>query len=112
MSIKACNNLSTDFLVRTNDVPIVFRVELRGELGGIDQVTEQHRELTAFSVSGLRRGGWGQDLDGLDVCGGRRWPELGSRWGGARGHVRTTRPDQDAAVLIHREALAFDEFGF
>ena len=48
----------------------------------------------------------------MGLCGGRRWLELGSRWGRERGHVRTTRPDQDAAVLIHRQALALNEFGF
>src|SRR5262245_18631841 len=51
-------------------------------------------------------------MDGWEVCGGRRWLEPGSRWGRERGHVRTPRPDQDAAVLIHCQALALNEFGF
>jgi hypothetical protein len=67
VSFIASNYLRTGGLVGTDHFPVVFRVELGGELGGIDQVTEQHRELTAFSVRGLRRGGWGQDLHGLDV---------------------------------------------
>ena len=53
VSIKACNDLRTDALIRTDHLPVLFGVELGRELRGIDQVTEQHRELAAF---GLGRG--------------------------------------------------------
>src|SRR5215813_14150028 len=36
---------------------------------------------------------------------------MGSRRSGKRGHIRTTYPDEDTAILIHRQALALDKFG-
>ena len=106
------SNYPYRWLGRHERLPVVFRVELGGELGGIDQVSEQHRELTAFSVRGLRRSGGGRTCMGwTSEVVGENWL-LGSRRGGERGHVRTTCPDQDAAVLIHRQALSLDEFGF
>src|SRR5712691_4467145 len=112
MAVKPLNDYGSGLLVGADDLPQIFRVELAGKGRRVHEVTEHHCELAPFGVWGLRRGGWGQGLDGLDVCGGRRWSELGSRWGRERGPVRTTRPDQDATVLIHRQALALNEFGF
>src|SRR5262249_28271980 len=36
---------------------------------------------------------------------------LGSRWGGARRHVRTACPHQHFPIFIHSEPLALNEFG-
>ena len=41
----------------------------------------------------------------------RRCLWLGSRWGGARGHVRPARPDQHGPLFVHRQPLALNEFG-
>src|SRR5262245_59201368 len=48
VSFVALDDFSADVLVGTHYVPILFGIELGGELGGIDQVTKHHRELTAF----------------------------------------------------------------
>ena len=45
MSIKACDDLGADLLIRLDDFSILFRIELTGELRGIDKITEHHREL-------------------------------------------------------------------
>ena len=87
MALEALDDLGTGLLIGAHHLAVVFRVELAGEAGGVHQIAEQHRELAAFGVGSMRRA-WGQ------------W-----RWW----HVRTTRPDQDAAVLIHRQALAVNE---
>jgi hypothetical protein len=54
MPIVALNNVRTHPLILAHHVTPVFRVELRGESGGIDQVTEHHCELPSFRV-GRRR---------------------------------------------------------
>ena len=53
MSIKACDDFSTDPLIRTYHVPVVFGVKLAGQFGGVHQVAKHHRELAAFRV-GMR----------------------------------------------------------
>jgi hypothetical protein len=58
MPIKALDDLGTDPLVCTDHVTPVFRVELAGEFGRIDQVAEHHGELTAFRVGGMRGSWW------------------------------------------------------
>ena len=52
MSIKACDDFGTDCLIGTDHVPVVFGIELAKRVGGIDQVTEHHGELTAFRFGG------------------------------------------------------------
>jgi hypothetical protein len=37
-------------LIGTDDVSVLFRVELRREFGGIHQITKHHSELPTFSV--------------------------------------------------------------
>jgi hypothetical protein len=53
IAIIVLDDLGTDPLIRPHHLPILFGVELGGELCGVYEVTEQHRELAAF---GLRRG--------------------------------------------------------
>src|SRR5262249_35365993 len=50
MSIKALNDFRASTLVRKDDFSILFGIELGGEFGGIHEVAEHHRELTAFRV--------------------------------------------------------------
>src|SRR5438105_15164018 len=49
MSIKACDDLGADPLIRTDDFAILFGVELGREFGGFHQITEHDGELAAFS---------------------------------------------------------------
>src|SRR6516164_8410953 len=44
MPIVALDDFCTSRLIRTDHVPPVFRVEVRGQLGGIHKVAEHHRE--------------------------------------------------------------------
>src|SRR5262245_54722697 len=62
MSFIALDNFGADVLVCPYHIPPVFRVELAGEFGGIDQVAEHDGELTAFSFGGMRGNGWRCDL--------------------------------------------------
>jgi hypothetical protein len=48
MPIIALDNVGTNPLIRPDDFSILFRVELGGEFGGIDQVTEHDGELATF----------------------------------------------------------------
>src|SRR5262249_8906828 len=61
-----------------------------------------YSELTAFGL-GRRQCGWRGHLSG-------RVGRLGHWKRDARWHLCTTRPDQDVAPLIDRQALALDEF--
>ena len=70
--VKALDHRGAGLLIRPHHIVPVFRVELPGQTGGIDQVTEQHRELTAFSL------GQGQCASGRE----RRHGRLGRRVGG------------------------------
>ena len=59
-------------LVGTHHRAIVFRVELLGQCGRGDQVTEHHRDLPAFGVGGgVERdsGNGGPTVQGLDLRG-------------------------------------------
>ena len=49
MSIVALDNFGTHPLICTHHVTPVFRIELRREFSGIDQVAEHDGQLAAFS---------------------------------------------------------------
>ena len=49
MALKALDDLSAGLLVGPHHLPQVFGIEPTGERGRIYQITEQHRELAAFS---------------------------------------------------------------
>jgi len=70
MPIVALDVFSTSRLIGTDHFPVLFRVELGGEAGGIDQVTEHHSELTALSVR-RRYGQVRRDLRGGLFLGSR-----------------------------------------
>jgi hypothetical protein len=48
MPIVALDDFRADVLVSTHNVPVVFRIELTGELRRVHQITEHHGELAAF----------------------------------------------------------------
>src|SRR6516162_9408250 len=50
MPIVALDNFRTNRLIRTDHIPVLFGVELGGEVGGIHEVAEHHRELPSFSL--------------------------------------------------------------
>jgi hypothetical protein len=55
----------------------VFRVELARKHGRVHQVAEQHRELAAFGVRGLRCEEWGGDVGRARCLAGKRLHWLG-----------------------------------
>jgi hypothetical protein len=57
VTVIALNHLRTGGLVCTDHIAPVFRVELRGEFGGVHQITEHHGELATLSLRyGRHRG--------------------------------------------------------
>jgi hypothetical protein len=57
VAVKALDDFSTGLLIGAHHLAVVFRIELTGEAGGIEQITEQHRELAAFGLSRLWHSG-------------------------------------------------------
>ena len=53
MAVKALDHLRTGGVIGLDDLAQVFQVELSSERRRVDQVTEQHRELTALSLHSL-----------------------------------------------------------
>ena len=85
-------------------------VELLGQRGEARHVSKEHRHLFALAFQGTAGGedflgqiGWGVSE------GGSSKGLHGSRGGGGS-RTSVTRPDQDVAPLIDRQALALDEF--
>src|SRR4029450_13308738 len=97
-------------LIGMHHVPVVFGVELGGEFGGIDQVTEQHGELPAFSLWSGVIGPSPCPLYCLSRWEDRRrrgrWPR--SAGGGC---TRVTSRDQSALRIIAHLGLRVAEVG-
>ena len=96
MSIVALDDVRTSRLIGTHDIPVLFGIEVGRECGGVHEVTKHHGQLAAFRLW-RRGGGWRRGRHG-GGCG------RGDR------RRRVPRPDEDRALLIHRQALARDEF--
>jgi hypothetical protein len=62
--LKTGNHLGTRVLISPHHLAQLFRVELAGEHGRVHQVTEQHRELAPFRVSGTTFGRGGLSWEG------------------------------------------------
>jgi hypothetical protein len=109
VSFIALDDLRADFLICTDHVPIVFGVELAGECGGIDQVTEHDGELSTFSFRGVMVGWW---RFGIRVCflDDRLWWDLDSLSNWLRVRAAIAGPDKDALMVIHCQLLSVDEF--
>ena len=69
MSIVALDDFGTDPLICTDHIPVLFGVELAGELGGVDEVTEHHGQLPSFRVRRRRGSSARCDLRGVAVPG-------------------------------------------
>src|SRR5262249_5887167 len=110
MALEAGDHLGTGRLIGPHDLAQVFRIELTRQARRVHQVTKQHRELAAFSLRGRWWGWGGFSLERVDIVRGKWLYRLG-RWGaGHRWHVSTTRPDQDAPLLITGHLLCVEEF--
>jgi hypothetical protein len=72
VTVIALHNLSTGCLISTDDVPVLFGIELRGEFRGVHQVAEHHGELAAFGVRRGRHDWGGLALRRRDVRRGRQ----------------------------------------
>src|SRR5215813_8663058 len=79
MPIIALNNFRTHLLVSTDDFAILFGIELGGEAGGINKVTEHHGELPSFRVGRRSSSNARCDLRGLLSLHNRLLYRL-SRW--------------------------------
>jgi hypothetical protein len=62
MPLEAGDHFGAGVLIRPHHLAPFFRVELASEHGGVQQVTEQHRELAAFGFWGMRGGWWRSTL--------------------------------------------------
>src|SRR5262245_3381232 len=101
MSIKACDNLGADPLIRTHHVPVLFRIKLAGECGGVHQVTEHDGQLTSFRVRrkcSRERG----DLQGGLLL-GRRLCWLGWLSSDFLYACSVASPYKDTVLLIYRQ---------
>src|SRR5262245_18899186 len=108
MSLKALNDLRTGGLIGAHHLPQVFRVQLIGQTSRIHQVTKHHRELPAFGVGRRWDGGCDLDLSTRGVLGRRLGSAGRRRWC----QVAPTRPDEDAALFIHRQFFGVDQAVF
>src|SRR5262249_18327838 len=107
MPLVALDNVGTHPLIRPYHVPVLFGVELTGELCGVHETTNLHRGLGAF---GFRRGrgDWGGlALRRRALRWGRQWHwRSGSRYAG-----RPSGPDQDSSRLVTGHLFGLNEFG-
>src|SRR4030095_15527425 len=114
MSIKACDDLGADLLIRPYHVTVHFGVELTGELRRIYKITEHHGQLATFSF-GCTRGP--ERRCGLDRCcflGQRRWGRLGRRSRCVDGPFDLAGPHETSTLVIshwvHVEEFCFEGF--
>src|SRR5215467_7918752 len=56
--VIALDHVRTCLLIRLNHLSQVLRIELGGEFGRIDQITEHHGELATFGCWRTRFGWW------------------------------------------------------
>ena len=105
MAVKALDDRGASVLVGAHQRTVVLRVELPGQGGRLDQITEQHGELAAFSVRGMagpwRRGNRG----GL----GRLWRACARVWGSVWGdrwrrEAYATLAAKNVACRVHETA--------
>src|SRR4029453_8009547 len=107
MPIIPSNHLPTGGLVGTDYFPILFGIELAGELRRVHQIAEHHGELATFGFWGARC--YWRCGRGVCFLDGRLWSCLG-RW---REYCvcafSITDPDQNALILLHCQSLRVDK---
>src|SRR5262249_32540217 len=109
-SIVALDNLGTHLLIRPYHVTPVFRVELAGESSRVHQITEHHRELTAFGFWSTRFGWWSGNRSSWIFSPDFLLSRLNDD--GLRSRACFTSPDQHSPVLISSKLVDFNEFVF
>jgi hypothetical protein len=109
MTVEPLDDLGARALVCPHDLSEVLGVQLSGQCCGANQVTEHHRELTAFGT-GRRRFGWRPSVARSDIrdrCLCRGVARRAQRWISA---FELTHPDEHRAVLVDRDPSDVDEF--
>src|SRR6516165_9482311 len=113
MSIKACDDLRTGSLIRTDDFPVLFGIELGGKFGGVHQITEHHSQLAAFSFGRRRDSNARCDLRGGLSLGSRRLCWLSPLRSDCLGSGSFTSPDEPSPIVItyrvHIEEFFFED---
>src|SRR5262245_16671794 len=110
MSIVALDNFGTHSLICPHHFPVLFGIELGGQLGGINEVTEHDRELAAFGFWRTRYGWLSFHRSALVFSPDFLLSRLND--GGRRSRACFTSPDQHSPVLISGKLVDFDEFVF
>src|SRR5215471_18140650 len=110
MPIVALDNVGTHPLICTHYVTPVFWVELAGKTSGVHQITEHHRELTAFGFWRTRFGWRSFNRSSLVFSPDFLLSRLND--GGRRGRACFTSPDQHSSVLLSGKLVDFNEFVF
>src|SRR5712691_12954215 len=100
MSIKTCDHLGTDLLIRPDDFSILFGIKSARESGGIDQVAEHHRELAPFGFGGMRGSRKRFNLRGWLFLGSRRLCWLHRGRGCGRKICSVPSPHEYSAIFI------------
>src|SRR6266849_4939299 len=107
--IIALDNFGTNPLICTYHVPVLFWVELRGQFGGIDQVTKHQGQLSSFRVAKRRYRRERYNLRG--------WLFLSSRLSCCLSRLRdeggcfrsVPSPHEHSAIFIRGELLCLDD---
>jgi hypothetical protein len=107
---KLLDHRGTGGLIRTHDLAKVFGVELAGKSRRVDQITEQHRELAAFSLEAVKRRS-GRRSESV-VC-FERWGLLS--WAEARRRTfwswtRVAEPHKTTSRLLPHRVVGVEEF--
>src|SRR5262249_4567250 len=105
--IVALDDFRTRRLIGTDDLPILFGVELGGELRGVHEVTKHHGQLAAFGFWGARY--WWRCVRKLRCLDGKLLWGLGRWRGDCVCAFSITEPDQDALILLHCQFLRVDQ---
>src|SRR5262245_60302987 len=112
MPIIAANHLSTGALISTDDFPVLFWIELGGELGRIDQVAEHHRELPTFCF-GCTRFYWYRDvLRSWNLFSNRLRRSLVGSAGRSLEVCGGTRPREASLICLYLRFMDIEEFPF
>src|SRR5215510_1952480 len=110
MPIIAANHLSTGALISTDDFPVLFWIELGGELGRIDQVAEHHRELPTFCF-GCTRFYWYRDvLRSWNLCNNRLRLSLVGSAGCSLEVFGGTRPRESSLICLYLRFMDIQDF--
>src|SRR5262249_28320977 len=114
ITAEALDHRGTGFMVGPHDLPQVLRIELDSESSRVHEIAEHHCKLTSFGFRYTSHDVGGLTLGGLIFLGVKLLCKAGGLegglWSGWGCWYRSSRPDQDSAVLVVRQLLGLDEF--